>query len=78
MYKPFQVYYNITFISFFRLSTIGITINGLNDFIKLEKVLKQFNIFLQHVDKHFLKLDEKYINNLIVSLSIFGEKIVLK
>lgn len=76
MYKPFQVYYNITFISFFRLSTIGITINGLNDFIKLKKVLKQFNIFLQHVDKHFLKLDEKYINNLIVSLKEYYLNII--
>jgi len=76
MYKPFQVYYNITFASFFRLSTISITINGLNDFIKLEKVLKQFNIFLQHVDKHFLKLDEKYINNLIVSLKEYYLNII--
>jgi insulysin len=76
MYKAFQVYYNITFTSFFKLSTIGITINGLNDFIKLEKVLKQFNIFLQHVDKHFLKLDEKYINNLIVSLKEYYLNII--
>ena len=68
MYKPFQVYYDITFSLSFRLSNINITINGLNDFVKLEKLLNQFNTFLQHVDKHFLKLDEKYINNLIISL----------
>ena len=76
MYKPFQVYYNINFSPSFRLSNISITINGLNDFVKLEKLLDQFNNFLQHVDKHFLKLDEKYINNLIISLKEYYSNII--
>ena len=67
MYKPFELCYNITFDSSALLSNINININALNDITKIKKLLIQFGYFLNNLDKYFLKIDEKYTNNLITT-----------
>ena len=67
MYKPFELCYNITFDSSALLSNINININTLNDITKIKKLLIQFGYFLNNLDKYFLKIDEKYTNNLITT-----------
>jgi hypothetical protein len=67
MYKPFELCYNITFDSSELLSNININISALNDVTKIYKLLTQLGYFLNNSDKYFLKIDEKYTNNLITT-----------
>lgn len=67
MYKPFQLGYNISFESSSSLSNININISALNDVTKIHKLLKQLKSFLDDSVQSFLKIDERYTNNLITT-----------
>lgn len=69
LYKPLELCYSISFIPRPSTSSFNINIKGNNDIEKLQLLLKEINDFIENLNKHFLKLSENYINNLLVSLS---------
>ncbi len=69
LFKPLELCYSITFAPRPSTSAIVVSIKGLNDSSKLELLMKDISDFILDIDKHFLKLSKKYVDNLLISFS---------
>ncbi len=69
LFKPLELCYSISFSPRPSTSAIVVNIRGLNDASKLQLLMKDINDFITNIDKYFSKLSQKYVNNLLVSLS---------
>lgn len=69
LFKPLELCYSISFSPRPSTSAIVVNIKGLNDGGKLQLLMKDINDFIINIDKYFLKLSQKYVDNLLVSLS---------